>query len=245
MSLMFDHASVFHFTSPFRVQESDSFVRKQDLIINQLRQIEKSLQIEIDVISTKHTQSIQKISSLELQLSETQLKVKASENKLSDEKSKTEDFERRLDTLTQTLTTGTVGLFSDTTFSRKYFINFTFKERKTRQELQRDLKKKEIIITKLEKRGVVAKDSSSTEVALQNSLGILRCSICRDRFKSRVLMRCMHMFCKQCLDHLFAIRSRKCPECTTKFDKSDISKKVHMGYDNQDDDGLDNFGSAK
>ena len=55
----------------------------------------------------------------------------------------------------------------------------------------------------------------------------IRCSVCDDREKSTVLTRCMHAFCRQCIDTVIATRSRKCPACSKPFGAADV-KDVYL-----------------
>ncbi|RKP01754.1 hypothetical protein CXG81DRAFT_11594 [Caulochytrium protostelioides] len=51
---------------------------------------------------------------------------------------------------------------------------------------------------------------------------LLLCSSCRKRFKSHCLARCMHVFCKDCIDDMYTSRQRKCPSCGLGFGQQDI-----------------------
>eukprot|EP00536_Pseudo-nitzschia_multiseries_P013078 jgi/Psemu1/261164/estExt_Genewise1Plus.C_5360008 len=51
----------------------------------------------------------------------------------------------------------------------------------------------------------------------------LACPVCNVRDKKVILLRCRHMFCKQCVDENVKNRSRKCPACGLKFDSKDIA----------------------
>ncbi|CAO3626139.1 unnamed protein product [Cunninghamella echinulata] len=51
---------------------------------------------------------------------------------------------------------------------------------------------------------------------------LLNCSSCGTRLKSHVLMRCMHTFCKNCLDIRVETRQRRCPTCSETFGVNDI-----------------------
>lgn len=57
---------------------------------------------------------------------------------------------------------------------------------------------------------------------LDMSLGMLRCSICDDRFKDVVISKCMHLFCKVCIEQKLTTKQRKCSICSEKFSKADI-----------------------
>lgn len=97
------------------------------------------------------------------------------------------------------------------------------KNRKRRLELQREDKVKPAV--KKEKVDEVATNDSNSEdiKMLETTLGMLRCSVCKDRFKSVAITRCFHLFCKECIDENLRNRSRKCPACHTKFGQDDVS----------------------
>ncbi|XP_004294975.1 PREDICTED: E3 ubiquitin-protein ligase BRE1-like 2 [Fragaria vesca subsp. vesca] len=51
---------------------------------------------------------------------------------------------------------------------------------------------------------------------------ILQCSVCTDRPKEVVIVKCFHLFCNYCVQKNLEIRHRKCPACGTPFGQSDI-----------------------
>jgi len=57
---------------------------------------------------------------------------------------------------------------------------------------------------------------------LEITLGMLRCSVCRDRFKEVAITRCFHLFCRHCIDENIRNRHRKCPACGEKFGQDDV-----------------------
>lgn len=50
----------------------------------------------------------------------------------------------------------------------------------------------------------------------------LSCPVCNVRDKKVILLRCRHMFCKNCVDENIKNRSRKCPACGVRFDTKDV-----------------------
>jgi E3 ubiquitin-protein ligase BRE1 len=52
--------------------------------------------------------------------------------------------------------------------------------------------------------------------------GRLSCPVCNARDKQVILLRCRHMFCRQCVDTSIKNRSRKCPACGQRFDTKDV-----------------------
>ncbi|OAV96668.1 hypothetical protein, variant [Puccinia triticina 1-1 BBBD Race 1] len=52
---------------------------------------------------------------------------------------------------------------------------------------------------------------------------MLKCNSCKQRFKSHVITRCMHLFCGACLEARLETRQRKCPTCSIAFGTNDVS----------------------
>ena len=50
----------------------------------------------------------------------------------------------------------------------------------------------------------------------------VHCPVCNVRDKKCILLRCRHMFCKNCVDENIKNRSRKCPACGIRFDTKDV-----------------------
>lgn len=61
----------------------------------------------------------------------------------------------------------------------------------------------------------------NTQVSVLKSR--LACPVCNHRDKKCILLRCRHMFCKQCVDENIKNRSRKCPACGSRFDTKDVA----------------------
>ncbi|KDQ21297.1 hypothetical protein BOTBODRAFT_122988 [Botryobasidium botryosum FD-172 SS1] len=70
--------------------------------------------------------------------------------------------------------------------------------------------------------------TSSKELQLQSEIDklmqLLRCSTCKQELKTHVLTKCMHTFCKGCIDARVSTRQRKCPACNLAFAQSDIQQ---------------------
>lgn len=73
------------------------------------------------------------------------------------------------------------------------------------------------------------KPSSSSNMSqddadmLDMTLNMLKCSVCKDRFKSVAITRCYHLFCRECIEESIRNRSRKCPACGEKFGQDDVA----------------------
>ncbi|CAE6430968.1 unnamed protein product [Rhizoctonia solani] len=70
--------------------------------------------------------------------------------------------------------------------------------------------------------------SSARELELQREntkvMAILRCSTCVKNFRSHTLLKCMHTFCKDCIDARVTTRQRKCPACNMAFAAQDVQQ---------------------
>ena len=65
-------------------------------------------------------------------------------------------------------------------------------------------------------------ENSVDKDMLDMTLNMLRCFVCRDRFKSVVITKCYHMFCSECMEANLKTRNRKCPACGEKFGQDDV-----------------------
>eukprot|EP00158_Paraphelidium_tribonemae_P007187 Partr_v1_DN28144_c0_g1_i7_m55680 putative E3 ubiquitin- protein ligase len=57
---------------------------------------------------------------------------------------------------------------------------------------------------------------------LQGYKKIAQCSVCEFRIKNHVITKCMHVFCKECIDDRLETRQRKCPQCGAMFGPGDV-----------------------
>ncbi|KAI9482578.1 hypothetical protein BDB00DRAFT_943256 [Zychaea mexicana] len=51
---------------------------------------------------------------------------------------------------------------------------------------------------------------------------LLKCGACHDRVRNKLLAKCMHTFCAQCIDKRLETRQRRCPTCGDSFGVSDV-----------------------
>jgi E3 ubiquitin-protein ligase BRE1 len=51
---------------------------------------------------------------------------------------------------------------------------------------------------------------------------LIRCSQCRTRNKDCLLTKCLHMYCRKCIELNLSQKKRKCPACYTKFSSDDV-----------------------
>ncbi|CDW99153.1 hypothetical protein [Sporisorium scitamineum] len=55
-----------------------------------------------------------------------------------------------------------------------------------------------------------------------NLNALLQCSSCKERYRNRILTKCYHTFCSECIDSRVQTRQRKCPHCALAFAVSDV-----------------------
>ena len=53
-------------------------------------------------------------------------------------------------------------------------------------------------------------------------LSAVTCTVCDINYKNRMLNKCSHMFCNDCIQENLRTRNRKCPECGTPFGAADV-----------------------
>lgn len=62
------------------------------------------------------------------------------------------------------------------------------------------------------------------EEELGNYKKLMKCNSCHIRDKNAVILKCMHCFCKNCLDIRLETRQRKCPNCGDAFGANDVKQ---------------------
>ncbi|KAF9101661.1 hypothetical protein BGX29_005396 [Mortierella sp. GBA35] len=100
------------------------------------------------------------------------------------------------------------------------------------QARKRLMEEAESMRKKLEEQHKKSESSSggeSSEAAKQAAryMKLLKCQACDLNFKSHVILRCMHVFCKSCMDKQMEIRQRKCPTCRENFGAKDV-KEIYL-----------------
>ncbi|XP_061373602.1 E3 ubiquitin-protein ligase BRE1-like 2 [Gastrolobium bilobum] len=94
-------------------------------------------------------------------------------------------------------------------------------ERSSRKKLEEDLRELNSKITEL--------SSETGETAIQKleeemrvCKNMIKCTVCSDRPKEVVIVKCYHLFCNPCIQRNLELRHRKCPACGTAFGQSDV-----------------------
>ncbi|KAI0743501.1 BRE1-domain-containing protein [Daedaleopsis nitida] len=96
--------------------------------------------------------------------------------------------------------------------------------RKLEESLLKTKKDAEKHASKL--KSVAGSSGSTKEAELQkevnNCMTLLKCSTCQINWRNTVITKCMHTFCKQCVEARIATRQRKCPACNLPFSQGEV-----------------------
>ncbi|KAF7731980.1 E3 ubiquitin-protein ligase bre1 [Apophysomyces ossiformis] len=98
-------------------------------------------------------------------------------------------------------------------------------ERAARKKQEEKIKRKQDTLSAIEG-GDNSEEKQLTEEC-EEFRALLKCSACHMRFRSQLLTRCMHTFCKECIDARLETRQRRCPTCGEPFGVSD-AKSFYM-----------------
>ncbi|KAL5523682.1 hypothetical protein ACEPAG_7855 [Sanghuangporus baumii] len=94
---------------------------------------------------------------------------------------------------------------------------------KLKDELHKAKKEAEKAVQRAKKSAAPTSErESELQREAENLMKILKCSTCQRHFRSTVILKCMHTFCKECVDARISHRQRKCPHCNLQFAQSDV-----------------------
>ncbi|KII92834.1 hypothetical protein PLICRDRAFT_51174 [Plicaturopsis crispa FD-325 SS-3] len=88
----------------------------------------------------------------------------------------------------------------------------------TKKELERQLTKAKAA----SRPGSGAQREAELEAERDKAMSVLKCSTCHQRMRNTIITKCMHTFCRQCVDARLSTRQRKCPSCAVAFAVSDV-----------------------
>ncbi|KAF9432274.1 E3 ubiquitin-protein ligase bre1 [Entomortierella beljakovae] len=182
--------------------------RQSDMQLDQIRKLEereKNLNIQMATLEREQTL----LNSI-VALHKTKLQEYSQQNaSFKDKYSRQEERLNELQSMVQERT--------------EAYENEAFAKRRLMEET-------EVMRRKIEEQ-VKAESSSGehSEAAKQAAryLKLLKCPSCDVNFKSHVILRCMHVFCKQCMDNQLEFRQRKCPTCRENFGAKDV-KEIYL-----------------
>ncbi|KAJ8462214.1 hypothetical protein ONZ51_g11039 [Trametes cubensis] len=70
--------------------------------------------------------------------------------------------------------------------------------------------------------------SNAREAELQSEvdkcMSLLKCSTCKMNLRNTVITKCMHSFCKSCVEARITTRQRKCPACNLPFSQGEVQQ---------------------
>ncbi|KAN0090761.1 hypothetical protein V8E55_004327 [Tylopilus felleus] len=87
---------------------------------------------------------------------------------------------------------------------------------RTRREAEKKIKKMSL---------AVVPATTREEALTQENEGlwkIVKCTTCKQGMREVVLTKCMHTFCKPCVDTRISTRQRRCPNCNLAFAQSEV-----------------------
>ncbi|KIJ49660.1 hypothetical protein M422DRAFT_66121 [Sphaerobolus stellatus SS14] len=77
--------------------------------------------------------------------------------------------------------------------------------------------------------GKTSSRETELEEKYQKCMKLLRCSTCHQNLRSHVLTKCMHTFCKDCVQARIDTRQRKCPACNMGFSMGEFQQLYFQG----------------
>ncbi|KAH8920247.1 BRE1-domain-containing protein [Atractiella rhizophila] len=119
--------------------------------------------------------------------------------------------------------------------SNRQLLESRSAEQRERRKLEEDIIRLQKLRSAAQQQSVIKSQFVNGNGALDAELGqlrettqhlqkLLKCSSCNERFKSHVITRCFHTFCKECIDARIETRQRKCPGCQVAFGVADVQK---------------------
>ncbi|KZP34223.1 BRE1-domain-containing protein [Athelia psychrophila] len=77
---------------------------------------------------------------------------------------------------------------------------------------------------KLLSTGTSSQKEAGLQAEIDKLMALLKCSTCKMHMRSTVITKCMHTFCRHCVDARISTRQRKCPACNLGFAASDVQQ---------------------
>nr|CAG8594196.1 10826_t:CDS:10 [Entrophospora candida] len=172
-------------------------IQSQTDCIRPMKLLENNFKSQLENANKEMACSKQVINAYELQLIKMTQQQKETKEKIDKTYNSYIDLQKRYDNLTRS------------------YENVSFKFRRLNEELEISKKKAKLL------------DNNQSNISAQlayNYERLLKCSICVTRFKSHCIIKCMHVFCKECLDAQVKAQNRKCVTCGLVFNTTDIKQ---------------------
>jgi len=90
--------------------------------------------------------------------------------------------------------------------------------------MKKDLEKQLAARAKAITPGSASQREAELQSEVDKCMTVLKCSTCKMHMRNTVITKCMHSFCKQCVDSRISTRQRKCPYCSLPFAQSDVQQ---------------------
>ncbi|PCH43601.1 BRE1-domain-containing protein [Wolfiporia cocos MD-104 SS10] len=181
-------------------------LEKQAKVVEKLHEAEDSLRAQIGVLE-KELSARRKFAEIQLQ------RIRELETEHAGCKTQAEGDKKRVDEMRASITEQIKNLHRERTQLRKMD-----------EEAARAKAEAERQTTKMKSLSQNMSASSSTREAQLQSESILKCSTCRQNMRNTVITKCMHSFCKSCVEARIATRQRKCPACNLPFSQGEVQQ---------------------
>ena len=190
-----------------KLQASSTLALQQDSVISNLVDVETKYRSEVHTLKQQHKE-------LEMQLRGKEMARDEAEQSRVTADLDTQEAKRRSAELKERCTS---------------LVGKVEHERKCRMTAAREARAKQNSASGSTGGAAAGADDEGENSMLNMTLGMLRCSVCRDRFKEVAITRCFHLFCRECIDINLANRHRKCPACGERFGADDV-KQVYFTH---------------
>jgi len=183
-------------------------LEKQAKVLEKLQESEKSLTLQVGglekevVLWQRGTEELKKkLEGLEFQLAEWQHRAEGERARALEFRSLVKEKDSTVDTKNTEL--------------RRAEENLV----RLRKEAERQATKYKLLST-----GTSSQKEAELQSEVDKLMNVLKCSTCKMAMRSCVITKCMHSFCRQCVDTRISTRQRKCPACNLGFAASDVQQ---------------------
>ncbi|PVU88505.1 hypothetical protein BB559_000155 [Furculomyces boomerangus] len=204
------------------------------LALNKDREAQKGLLSSLRFQNTKQLDHIKNVDERErnlhqqlvlleqhlLSLRSSQLTI---QNSLQDSNNTIEVLKNQLEATEKKLKATTEALESNTINTEKLSFELS-REKENNSKLQRklELTDEQLRLNENNPGGSGSATGNNLSTLVEEYKALLKCPTCRRNFKDTTLIRCMHVFCKECIDARIETRQRKCPTCGDAFGVNDV-----------------------
>lgn len=176
--------------------------------------LEKHALAQIEEFDKKNAEMRKKIEILESRLSQKTLEVEKLQHRMSEMRGEISQVQEKLK--------GISSKDHEKIIAEKTKISeaILFEKKRLEEEIERLRHQMRVVGLSSSPRTNNATFGAEKELQIYKKL--MKCNSCHLRDKNAVITKCMHVFCKQCLDTRIETRQRKCPNCGEAFGTSDV-----------------------